>query len=200
MRLRPESISVDADLSLARRCAVDLGAREECFRLHAPAVYRLARRLLGNSADAEDILQEVFIEVFHSIHNYRGEASLRSWLHRIAVRRVLRFSKHRTRRVQLELLIGGRESIPDGPARLFDSRATLRRVRELLDKLSDEKRIIFILHEVEGYSLPESAALLGISVTAAKKRVWRARRDLERLSRRDAALAGYFHEKDRDHD
>jgi len=192
MRPRPVPTSTEPDLALARRCAKgDAGAREELFRRHAPLVYRLAYRLVRNATEAEDVLQEAFVEVLASIHGYRGEAPLRSWLCRIAVRRALRHRNRRTRSAQLELLSGGAEVAQDAVA-LLDSRAILRSINALLDQLTEDKRAIFMLHEVEGYSLPEAAALLGISVTAAKKRVWRARRDLERLARGDPALASYF--------
>jgi RNA polymerase sigma factor (sigma-70 family) len=187
--------NAEVDLSLARRCSTEEGGREELFQAFAPAVYRLARRLLGNGTDAEDVLQEVFIDVFASVSGYRGEAPLRSWIYRIAVRRTLR---HRRRSsAPLELVRDGEGS--DGVA-AADSRATLRRLNTLLGRLSEDRRVIFILHEVEGYSLPEAAALLGISVTAAKKRAWRARRELERLARGDAALAPLFHRDRRDGD
>lgn len=176
------------DLALARRCAGELKAREELFRLHAPPVFRLARRLLGNSADAEDVVQDVFIDVFASIDRYRGEAPLRSWIYRIAVRRALR---QKRRPAPASLAPTGEEAATDGVATL-DGRSLLKRVTVLLDRLSVERRAIFILHEVEGFSLPEASALLGISLTAAKKRVWRARRELERLACNDPALRALF--------
>lgn len=180
---------LEDDLSLARRCALELKAREELFRLHAPLVFRLARRLLGNTADAEDVVQDVFIDVFASIARYRGEAPLRSWIYRIAVRRALR-QRRRPAPVPLGLT-GGEHTATDGVATL-DGRALLQRVTALLAQLSADRRAIFILHEVEGFSLPEASALLGISLTAAKKRVWRARRELERLARGDPALRALF--------
>ncbi len=179
---------LEEDLALARRCVHELEARSELFRRHAPVVYRLARRLLGNPSDAEDVVQEVFIDVFASLERYRGEAPLKSWIYRIAVRRALR---HRRRPAPVPLEVVGEVAI-DGSSTL-DSRSLLRRVTRLLDGLSEDRRAIFILHEVEGHSLPEAAALLGISLTAAKKRVWRARRELERLARGDPALQALFH-------
>jgi RNA polymerase sigma-70 factor (ECF subfamily) len=186
-RQQPVSPPTEADRALARRCAREPEAREELFRRHAPAVYRLARRIVGNAADAEDVLQEVFVDALASIAGYRGEAPIAGWLARIAVRRAMRH-RRRLSVPRLELCADGEPSVPDAAAAV-DSRATLRRVSALLERLSDDRRVIFILHQVESYSLPEAAALLGISVTAAKKRVWRARRELERLARGDPALA-----------
>lgn len=182
-----------ADLALARRCAGEEAARHQVFKLHADAVFRLAWRLLGNRTDAEDVLQEVFIQVFASIDSYRGEATLRSWLHRVTVRTAGRYRRRATRRrEQLELVVAGAESVSDDLQRRVESRQVLVRLWALLDQIVDRRRVVFILHEVEGYSLPEAAALLDISVTAAKKRVWRARRDLEQLAGDDPLLGVFF--------
>jgi len=181
---------------LARRCAHDEAAREEVFVEHSNAVYRLALRLVGNRADAEDVLQETFIEVFRSIKGYRGEASLRSWLHRITVRAAGHYRRKTRRKMPpLTLVQDCRPPGPPDPASQADTRKSLNCLYEILDKIADSRRDVFILHEIEGYSLPESAALLDISVTAAKKRVWRARHDLQRLARSNEVLASLLDRK-----
>lgn len=187
----PRAFDSAADLQLAQRCVEDPRAREELVKLYAPAIYRLAYRLLGTKEDAEDVVQEAFISVFSSIHTYRGAAPLRSWLYRVAARRALRHKKGLRRVTSLEVIAGGVESRSD-PQDKLDSRALLRLLYTLFDRIPDNQRAVFMLHEVEGYSLPESAALLGISVTAAKKRVWRARRKLERLALVEPGLAEWF--------
>lgn len=180
---------------MARRCADESSAREELFRTHADAVYRLAYRLLGNTQDAEDVVQESFIAVFASLQSFRGEASLRSWLHRITVRTAGHYRRKARRKGTAPLSLVPeelRQGHSADPGRTADARAALRQLREVLGKVGQGRRAVFLLHEVEGYSLPEAAALLDISVTAAKKRVWRARRDLERLAKGDPVLASYF--------
>ncbi len=184
-----------ADLALAQRCVEDDAARHRVFREHADAVFRLAWRLVSNRADAEDVVQEVFIQVFASIHTFRGEASLRSWLHRVTVRTAGRYRRRaRKKRDQLELVVERMERPPAGGGMgpLLEHREALRRLWELLDQVVDRRRVVFVLHEVEGYTLPEAAALLDISVTAAKKRVWRARRDLAKLANGDPVLGVLF--------
>ena len=183
------------DLVLARRCAHEPGAREELFRTHSSTVYRLAYRLLGNTQDAEDVVQESFIAVFASLHSFRGEASLSSWLHRITVRTAGHYRRKARRKGTAPLSLVPedlREGNSEDPGRTADARTALTHLREVLAKVGEGRRAVFLLHEVEGYSLPETAALLDISVTAAKKRVWRARRDLERLAKGDPVLASYF--------
>jgi RNA polymerase sigma-70 factor (ECF subfamily) len=189
-----------SDLALARRCVDDDGARQQVFREHADAVFRLAWRLVSNRADAEDVVQEVFIQVFGSIHSFRGEASLRSWLHRVTVRTAGRYRRRvRRQRDQLELVVEGMERplAGGGLSQVLESREALRRLWQLLERVVDRRRVVFVLHEVEGYTLPEAAALLDISVTAAKKRVWRARRDLAKLASGDPVL-GVLFEQERD--
>jgi RNA polymerase sigma-70 factor (ECF subfamily) len=182
----------ERDLLLARRCLDQVDAREELYRRFAPQVYRLARRIVGDPAMAEEVLQESFAEVFASIHRYLGKAALSSWLHRIVVRTAVRCCRRDRRHGRhLELI----EQIPassEDAEGMLGRRQALKRLERLLDRVPQGRRAIFILHEVEGYSLAESAALMGISVTAAKKRVWRARRDLERLVVRDPVLMSYL--------
>ncbi len=197
--LDPKPFDAAADLELAQRCTHEARARDELVKLFAPAIYRLAFRLLGTQEDAEDVVQEAFISVFSSIHTYRAAAPLKSWLYRVAARRALRHIKGLRRVAALEVIVGGAESLSDphrsDPQKKLDSRALLKRIYALLDQIPDKQRAVFILHEVEGYSLPEVAALLGISVTAAKKRVWRARKKLERLAYKEPGLTDWFTNK-----
>ena len=183
------------DLVLARKCLEDPVAREELFRAHSDTVYRLAYRLLGNPQDAEDVVQESFIAVFSSLHSFRGEASLRSWLHRITVRTAGHYRRKNRRKGTASLSLVS-EDVQEGnaedPGRTADARAAIEHLRKVLNNVGEGRRAVFMLHEVEGHSLPEAAALLDISVTAAKKRVWRARRDLERLAKGDPVLSSYF--------
>lgn len=183
----PGAQDMRADLQLARRCVEDVRAREELFRSYAPQIHRLARRIVGNAADADDVLQEVFVQVFGSIRTYRGEAPLGAWLRRVAVRAACRHCRQRTRRTRLELVEDPPQPAVD-PGRAAESQAMARRVDALVQRLPETRRAVFLLHEVEGYPLAEVAAMLDISMTAAKKRVWRARQELQRMARRDPAL------------
>ncbi len=179
------------DLRLAQCCVKDRASRAKVYKRHAAAVYRLVHRILGNPSDAEDVMQEVFMAVFASIHNYRGEAPLASWIRRITVRTTFHLLKKRPPRASLESV----ERLPEQHADPFgalSNRALCRRIYQLLNRLNPKLRMVFVLHEVEGYSLPEAAALLNISVTAAKKRVWRARQELEGFCRKDGLLSKAF--------
>jgi RNA polymerase sigma-70 factor (ECF subfamily) len=182
------------DIRLSRRCTTDPGAAEELFRRYAPFVYRLAYRFLNDPSEAEDVVQEVFSEVFRSIHAYRGEAPLRYWLGRVAVRCAGRYLG-RIRRyrgsIRLEMVEDQAGRAPAGPAEL-DNRTALRRLVRLLDRLGKKRKTAFVIHQLEGFTVSETAALLGISVTAAKKRIWHARRELYRLASKDELLGPWI--------
>jgi RNA polymerase sigma-70 factor (ECF subfamily) len=148
----------------------------------------LARRCTADAA-----AQETFIEVFRSIDRFRGQAALGSWIHRIAVRTTLRHRKReRHRWARLSLLGAEEPATPAGDS--LDRRRALDRVYRLLGRLNETRRAAFILHEVEQRSLAETAALLGISVSAAKKKASRGRAQLERWARADDLLALLFEE------
>ena len=186
--------TVEDDLSLAHRCASDRSARESLYKMHSAYVYRLARRIVCSQADAEDVLQEVFIQCFKSIHSYRGEATLRTWLNRLTVRACWRHLRRHRKRQELRLTVVQEVPSPTSwdAAAEVDSRASLSALYRLLDKVSPKRRVVFILHHVEGHPLREVAALIGVSTTAAKKLVWRARRDIQRLAPQYPALASLF--------
>ena len=186
LRNRRQARQWTDDAALSRRAAVDPSAKEAIYRAHVDAVYRLALRLLDDPGDAEDAVQETFIQVFRGLGAYRGESSLRTWIHRITVRTALRQRK-RTRRQRPTLMVVRDHGAP-GQDTCCDEHRALDAVHALLQRLSPRRRAVFLLHEVEGYTLPEAAALLGVSVTAAKKLVWRARRDLDRLVASDPRL------------
>jgi RNA polymerase sigma-70 factor (ECF subfamily) len=180
------------DVQLARRCCDgDERAREDLVRRHAPALYALVRRMVATASDAEDLLQEAFVQVFASLHTYRGEAPLKSWLRRIAVRCACRHHRRRRSVVELEL-VEDSPRLSHDPSGVLAGRALLRRIDAALLRLRPKRRAIFVLHEVEGCGLAEAAAILGLSLTAAKKLVWRARKDLERVARRDPELRAIF--------
>lgn len=179
-------------MALAERCRHDVGAREELCREHAAALHRLCYRLTGDPVEAEDLLQDVFIEILGSLVNYRGEAPLSAWMRRITVRTAMHGHRRRRRQPRLMLVVEDEAAPPSDPAAAIDSRAALQRIRKHLDKLADTTRIAFLLFQVEGYSISETAALLDLSETAAKKRIWRARKDLERWARKDRLLASFL--------
>ncbi|HWZ87399.1 MAG TPA: RNA polymerase sigma factor [Polyangiaceae bacterium] len=177
---------------LVARCVRgDRRALEAVLRAQSPALERLLMRLTGRRSEVEDLLQNTFIAAIRAFPGFRGEASVRSWLTRLAI---TTFQDHlrqpeRRRRAQL-VLISDQDALPDATQvdREADARRRLARLATHLDAIAPKKRVAFVLHVVEGYSLEEVATLMNASRTATKSRVFWARRELLGRVSRDAVL------------
>jgi RNA polymerase sigma-70 factor (ECF subfamily) len=170
------------------------------FRAHARYVERVIARLTGPTPDLEDLVQATFVQAFRSFGRYRGEASLRTWVTRIAVHVTLHQLRAGVRRiVPLELVKEADE--PRDPASPADqeaaSRQLARRVHALLDRISAKKRVAFLLYTVHEHSIDEVAALTGSSKAAAKSRIWFARRELMSMVRAHPDLGHLLAAKER---
>ncbi len=184
----------DSERALLERIHVgDKSACAECIEQHSPAVYRLAVRMMRNEAEAEDVMQETFLNAFKGIDSFRGHSSLGTWLYRIAYNTALM----RLRRAQPDVVSVDEPALADEgvelPTQLFDwcclpehdfetneSRGELEKaIRELPEKL----KAVFVMRELEGLSTEETAEALEVSVEVVKTRLHRARLWLrERLS------------------
>ncbi len=178
---------------LAARCRRgDRAALGEFFRQYSPAVERMVGRLLGRSPVYEDLVQTTFVEAIRSFPNFRGEASLATWVSRIAVHVVHRHFREKTRRpVALEVIEPGAEPRARGasPPVEVARRLLARRLFGVLEKLTAKKRIAFVLHAIEGYSVDEVAALMGAGRAATRSRLWFARREIDAHVAADPVLA-----------
>lgn len=167
----------------------DRAALAQVFRAHSPAVERVLGRLVGPDADKEDLLQLTLMAAIGAFPRFRGEASVQTWLIRIAVRVVHEHLRRpeRRRRVSLELV-----SAPVDPAaepdRVVAARRALSRLYDHLDVIGPKKRIAFVLHVFEGHPIEDVAAIMGASRVATKSRIFWARRELLRRARKDPTL------------
>ena len=156
-------------------------ALEQVFRREAPYLERVLFRVVGPSSDLEDLLQGALEQAIRAFPSFRGEASVRTWLTRIAVRSALHHLKHpaQRRRVPLEVIDGGLSAVANSrPAHEAEARARLRVLYEHLDRLDPKHRTAFVLFQVEGRSMDEVAALMDAGLSATKSRVMWARRKL----------------------
>src|SRR5262249_50216813 len=144
-----------------------------------------------------DLLQTTFLEAIGAFPRYRGEASVKTWLARIAVHVVhAHFRKSARRRTKpIELLVNEPADGAPQPDRIADSQQKGECVQHHLDRLSPKNRIAFILHVFVGHPIEEVAAIVGASQVATKSRVFLARRALLSYARKDARLAGCFEQK-----
>lgn len=174
---------------------------ERVFREYAPRVYNLARRMLGNDADAEDVTQDVLVQVIRKLDTFRGEAAFPTWLHRVTVNAALASRRKRARREEGRVFDPLDAFTDDGHhadhvrpwPRLPDSLALDREQKQLIEQaiagLPEMYRDVFVLADVEQLPNAEIGELLGLSVPAVKSRLHRAR-----LMMRDA-LTRFYEER-----
>ena len=156
---------------------------EDIFRLHHRRVYSLCLRMIGNPTEAEDLTQDVFVQVFRKLGSFRGESAFTTWLHRLTVNQVLmHFRKNHVKKEQLtedgELPLG---TMFD--RNRFNRSPVLDRLAldEAIVQLPHGYRMVFILHDVEGLEHSEIASLLGCSIGTSKSQLHRARIKLRLL-------------------
>jgi len=158
-----------------RLCAGAHGALAQAYERYASMVYRVGYRLLGETADAEDLVQDVFAGLPRAARSFEGRSSFGWWLNRVATRTALMLLRQRRaerRRVERFGWLASRSSTADAPAVRMD-------LENALQALDEPHRVILVLKEIEGYSHQEIADLLGLSVGAARVRLHRARRRLQ---------------------
>ncbi len=183
------------EAALVQRCA--LGDEEACGELvqeHQRLVYQLAYHLLGDHQEALDLSQEVFLRVFRTIHQFRGQSALRTWIYRIVVnqaRNRQRWWRRRQRAHQISLEEHLREHgdlwVPENasaPDTVYARKELAARIWRALDELPFDQRTVVLLREIEGLSYEEIAYSLGVAVGTVKSRLARARESL-RVQLRD---------------
>jgi RNA polymerase sigma-70 factor, ECF subfamily len=182
---------VDVDDLVRRAQRGDRAAFTDLFRRHRSDVARLVFRMLGPTPDAEDVVQEVFLQVHKSLGEFRGQAKFTTWLHRVTVNVVLMVRRAaRSRPVFAGELMSDHE--PDGrllPDEDAARRARVTAFRRLLERLPDKKRTVFILHELEGKLPAEIAEIVDAPVLTVRTRLFYARRELAEMMREDPLLA-----------
>jgi RNA polymerase sigma-70 factor, ECF subfamily len=176
---------------IARCQRGDKEALGELYRLYRAEVARNLHRMLGpGRGDLEDVLQEVFIEVFRSIARFRGDAKVSTWLYRVCVNVALQRLRKRKRRAEVSTDAVAERITDETPERDLDTRRRLDAVYRLLDELSPKKRVVFILHEIEGREPKEIAGIVGAPVLTVRTRLHYARKEFYALAARDARLDG----------
>jgi RNA polymerase sigma-70 factor (ECF subfamily) len=169
--------------TIRRAQAGDVDAFEVLYNGHAGRIYALCLRLrAGDTSDATELMQDVFIKAWRRLSTFRGDCAFSSWLHRLAVNTMLESARSDSRRIARVLPMDDTSRLP-GAAR--SSGADLKMDMEnAIASLPKGARLAFVLHDVEGYQHQEIAEQLGISVGTVKAQLHRARRLLrERLER-----------------
>ena len=185
---------------IARAQAGDEYAFEELFNAHRRRVYSLCLRMTGDPAEAEDLAQEAFLQLFRKIGTFRGESAFSTWLHRLVVNVVLMHLRKRgLQKISLDDVDNSQEEpvkreYGDEDLRLLGSvdRVSLERA---IAQLPPGYRAVFVLHDVEGYEHNEIAHIMNYSIGNSKSQLHKARlklRDwLREDSRRNSSGASY---------
>jgi len=174
----------------------DAYAFEQLYGLHKRRVYSLCLRMTGNTAEAEDLTQEAFLQLYRKIGTFRGESAFSTWLHRLSVNVVLmHLRKKGLPEVSLEETLEPQQE--DGPKKDIGARdnvlaGSIDRVNleRAIENLPPGYRIIFVLHDIEGYEHNEIAEMMGCSIGNSKSQLHKARmklRDLLKLSKAEKA-------------
>lgn len=179
-----------SDEDLVRRVrAGDTATFEVLMRRHNQRLYRVARGILRNHADAEDVLQQAYLNAYAHLHQYEHRGSFAGWLTRIAVHEAFARHRRRAEAAAMESIVGNGPSdrIPSpslDPEQAALSSELRRDLETSIDSLAETYRPVFVLREVEGLSTSETAEALGLSEDVVKTRLRRARAMLR------GALAG----------
>lgn len=185
-----QSIEPSSDYALARRAAEsDMSAFEEIYDRHHRRVYSICMRMLQNATEAEDLTQEVFIQLYRKISSFRGDSAFTTWLHRLTVNQVL--MHFRKRSVKMEKTTEEGET----PVQIVNGTENPRQMpvvdRIALDaaiaQLPPGYRSVFVLHDIEGYEHEEVAKILGCSVGTSKSQLHKARLKMRKLLQKKAA-------------
>jgi len=179
----------------------DYRAFESLVTRYESKVYRLAIRMLRNPQDAEDALQETFLQVYRGLPGFEGRSTFSTWLFRLATNACLMKIRHRatepSKLLPLEDYFPLQEQgeVPqmvdwaDRPEEALLSKESREKMMEALEKLPPEYRAVFILRDMEGFSNAETGETLGMSVAAVKSRLHRARLALRGM------LSDYFEKR-----
>ncbi len=186
---RHESTAVAAiagDMDLVRRVqGRDAGAFRVIMRAHNQRLYRIARAVVCNDGEAEDVVQEAYVRAFTHLDGFRGDSSLSTWLSRIVINEALGRLRKSRRRAETALPLEQADEariIPfplnssnDDPERTMAQRQILRLVEKATDNLPDIYRAVFVARVIEGLSIEETAEVIGIRPETVKTRLHRAR-------------------------
>lgn len=172
------------DFKLAQLAASgDVGSFEELYRRHHRRVYSICLRMLQNPTEAEDLTQDVFVQLFRKIGSFRGDSAFTTWLHRMTVNQVL--MHFRKRNVKLEKTTEEGET----PEQIVMGTANPDRMpivdkialQDAVDQLPNGYKNVFLLHDVQGYEHEEVAKILGCSVGTSKSQLHKARLKMRKL-------------------
>lgn len=167
-------------------------ALAELYRRHGRRVESIARNLMGQSSELEDVVQEVFVELQRALFKFRGDSRFTTWLHRVTVNVALMHLRTQRRKGWLRWV--GLDQVDALPAVVqqaegrLEARDMCKQLYDILGTLPEKKYVVFALYELEGMSLEEIATTLEIGLNTVKSRLFHARKDVFELAQERGAL------------
>lgn len=168
----------------------DTNAFKELVEKYQDLVYNTALGFLQNESDAEDLAQEVFIQVYKSISNFKGESKISTWLYRITCTKSLDYIRNKKRKKRFGIIMSifgeSNEVLHDPvdfhhPGIILDKKEQAANLFKIVKKLPDNQKTAFILHHLEEQSYQEIATIMNISVSAVESLMFRARQNLKKM-------------------
>src|SRR6267142_4544404 len=174
---RSSPVTAEESLFIARLKANEDAAYDELVRTYNASIFHVAYRMLNDSAEASDVVQEIFLKVFRNINGFKGEAALKTWIFKIAFSEILNRlrwwkRRHRFATLSLDERQNGNgnpasDFVADAgptPEEILQSKERETAIQQALWRLSHEHRSILVLRDIEGFSYNEIADVLGISM------------------------------------
>ncbi len=169
----------DERLTIRRAIQGDEAAMRSLWSRHAPHIDAVVRRLVGNDLDiAVDIAQEVWIQIFRALPQYRGDSQFGTWAHRIAVNRTLNALRKTRRLAKIETEVEEDSALVEQDS---EQVMVMQTISSAAQKLPPGARAVFLLHDVEGFTHEEIAERLGITAGGSKSQLFKARAKLRTL-------------------
>jgi RNA polymerase sigma factor (sigma-70 family) len=186
----PETPVQTGEMDLVRRAQKgDLEAYDQLIKRYQERIYATVYHMTSNHEDANDLAQDAFIKAFQALKSFKGGSSFYTWLYRIAVNKTINFLKQRKNKLHMSLndLDFNTENNPDLIALISDKtprrEAGLKELQEKLNeallKLSEQHRLVMVLHDVQGQSHEEIAAIMNCNIGTVRSRLFYARQQMQ---------------------
>ena len=179
----------------------DQSAFHDLVQEFGKKVFNTSLGILQHAEDAEDVAQEVFIEVFHSIHQFKGESKLTTWIYRITITKSLEFLRRKNRKKRfayVQSIFGGEKSLVDKvesdfyhPGIQLENKERSAILFKAISRLPENQKSAFILHKLEDLSYAEIADVMKVSLSSVESLMFRAKQNLQKL------LSDYYEENEK---
>ena len=156
----------------------DRRAQFELYRLYSQAMYNICLRMVNNDLDAEDLLQQSFVDVFSKMDSFRYESSIGAWIKRIVVNNCINFLKKR--KLRIESLDDRFQQVADDEP-VEETKLNVKAINQAVRELPDGYRVVFSLYMFEGYDHKEIGDILSITEATSKSQFSRAKKKLKEL-------------------